>query len=113
MNTAAFNAFCDRKAERYSAVGRQHERYVLNVLLNAVRDKLLDSAILHEPNSIPDTEGRDFTVTRRGVSRSFGITISRASWIEAQVKHPNVRQFYWPVNITPETITRRVLELFQ
>lgn len=94
-----------RKANRYSAYGREQEQRVKQILSDS---GLFDDVILHEAYSEADGAGLDFTVRKGERTASFGITISIRKWHQHKAKHPNVPQFYFPVNVRPETVIRNV-----
>ncbi len=73
--------------------------------------------VLNEPHSEADSEGKDFTVTKmidgEPQTRSFGITISQRSLSESRVRHSDIPQFLFPIETKPETVLRRVNDLFK
>lgn len=108
-----------RKSKRYADVGRIKEIEVEKLLKQAgdINGKLLFSSVKrHEPNSLEDREGKDFTVSiivdDKIISRSFGISISRQSVCESRLKHPQIPQMHLPISIKPDTIVKKVLALF-
>lgn len=106
----------DRRRERYGEIGRKFEGEVADLLQKMQDEKLLLGFVQHEPNSTEDQDGRDFTVTAvlggKETFRSFGVTISLQNWNEAKIKHPDVPQFCFPIGTKPETVRKRILELF-
>ncbi len=109
FTTAKRKAFAERKSNRYSQYGREQERNVLDILKGS---GIFSRVILHEPNSIEDTEGKDFTVWLGDEFRSFGITISCKCWKEAREKHPDIPQMLIPLGITPQRVIDKVHSLF-
>lgn len=107
----------NRRGERYSGIGRKFEGEVGDLLQKLQDEKLIAGFIRHPPNSPEDSEGRDFTVTAmiggKEARRSFGVTISLKSWQESKILHPDVPQFCFPIGTKPETIRKRILDLFK
>lgn len=99
----------ERRAERFAGYGRQQELSVKQILEDS---KLFDKVILHPPHSASDGQGQDFTVLRGEQFVSFGVTISLKSWNRSKVIYPDIPQFCFPLNAKPETVIRRVAELF-
>lgn len=54
---------------------RQNERWAVRLLELMVQEGSLDRFVHHKKNSVEDKEGKDFTVWKDGVERSFGVTI--------------------------------------
>lgn len=106
----------NRKGLRYARVGREFEVEVARILQKMCEERLLCNFVRHPPRSAEDHDGRDFTVTAlvgaEEKQQSFGVTISYNSWTDAKVKHPYTRQFCFPIGTKPETIRKRILELF-
>jgi len=104
--------FAERKSKRYSALGYQMEDEVERVIRRAVEEGTFASMVHHSPQ----TPSMDFTVMKmmNGVeeSRSFGMTISLKVWAERR-NRGGAPQFCFPIGTKPETIIRRVLELFK
>ncbi len=104
--------FAERKSKRYSELGYQMEDEVERVISRAIEEDIFASVAHHSPQ----TPSMDFTVTKmvNGVkkSRSFGMTISLKVWSERR-NRPGSPQFCFPIGTKPETIIRRVLELFE
>ena len=111
-NKQAIRDFANRKSQRYAKLGYQMEDEVERVLRQAVEDGTFTSVVHHPPNM----PYKDFTVTKTadGVeeSRSFGITISQKVWSQRRNRGVET-QFCFPIGTKPETVIRRVLELFQ
>ena len=107
----------ERRGDRYAEIGRRFETEVAGYLQKMQDEKLILGFVHHAPHSKEDGDGRDFTVTglveRKPAERSFGVTISLASWNRSKVLHPDVPQFCFPIGTKPETIRARVLELFK
>lgn len=108
-----------RRSARWSHIGRQFEREVLQLLReahDADDAPIFTKVTLHRPYSGADYAGKDFTVVRTidGQSKqcSFGVTISQRRNRDAGMLHPNVPQFCFPIGTKPETIIARVLALF-
>lgn len=99
----------DRRSLRKSKFGRSFEKMIYQILLSSNK---FDEVIYHEPNSKEDQNGKDFSVKINNDIRSFGITISHNSWVNSKLIHPDTPQFYFPVETKPETIVKKVLELF-
>lgn len=76
----------------------------------------ISSYIAHAANSAERNEGKHFTVTKRdGESMcdySFGVTPSLHLWQQAKLKYPKVPQLCVLLNMKPETIREKILELF-
>jgi len=108
-NTKRFTEYAARKSVRYSRVGRQREADIEKIL---VASGQFNTVRRHEPHSNADCDGKDFTVWRGDAQRSFGVTISSHCWHDAELKHPQVPQFWFPLNTKPETIIARVTALF-
>ena len=115
-NKAMFKKLCNRKSQRFAALGRKLEKEVAELLEKMQESGLIESFVYNKPFSEADCQGKDFTVRLsigdEVVERSFGVTISYKSWGDSKVKHPDVRQFCFPIGTKPETIQKRVLELF-
>lgn len=105
-----------RKGERMAKQGRLLEEEVAALLEKMREEKLIIGFIAHAPNSPEDTAGRDFTVeasvSGTTAARSFGVTISLKRWNESKIRH-DVPQFCFPLGTKPETIRKRILELFE
>ncbi|MFA6492902.1 MAG: hypothetical protein WCV58_02095 [Patescibacteria group bacterium] len=118
FNKAARIAFGNRKAERYSKVGRDMEARVYQVLNQALKNgqPCFSKVIYHEPNGIMDRDGADFTVIKIADeaihSISFGISISRKHCEESKLKHSDRLQMHFPINIKDSTIVEKVEKLF-
>jgi hypothetical protein len=98
-------------------LGLELEKRVAWILRDLVADKKISVFKAHPHYSEEDQHGKDFTVEKqvdgKMVSRSFGVTISRRSWIEARLRHQGVPQFCFPIGVKPETIEKRILGLFK
>lgn len=115
-NTADFNAWCNRRGERRSALGRSFE-IAVEAVLNGLKDRgLVADFVRNQPNSKEDSMGKDFTVRKmvngQMLERSFGVTISQKSWQVAKHRYINVPQFLFPIGTNPSTIESRILGLF-
>jgi len=116
-NKKAFLDFRSRASERGATRGRDLEKEVEKILSKMEAEGKLSSVVYHSPNSLPDSEGKDFTVgqTNEGgeeLFRSFGVTVSMRRWGRSKVLHRDVPQLCFPPGTKPETIQKRVLELF-
>ena len=104
--------FAKRRNERRSVLGYQMENEAEKVLRQAVEDGVFTS-VTHHPPTMPY---KDFTVGKmvNGVEefRDFGMTISLKVWSERRNRGGAV-QFCFPIGTKPETVIRRVLELFK
>lgn len=102
-----------RRAPRKALLGREFEKVVASYLeeLQAVGE--IDSYSATTPNSEEDRAGKDFIV-RRGEEEEvfFGVTTSHKSWKVAKLRYRDVPQFHFPHNTKPDTVKRRILELF-
>lgn len=76
----------------------------------------ISSYIAHAANSAERRAGKYFTITKTdGESMcdySFGITPSLHQWNQAKLKYPRVPQLCITLDMKPETIRKRILELF-
>lgn len=110
-------AFSDRRAERMAKQGILLEIEVERILSKMkLQGKISDFA--HYPrNSEEDSDGRDFTVIKlvgaQTEERSFGVTISLQSWQLARIRHSDVPQFCFPIGTNPETIEKKISQLFE
>ena len=102
-----------RKAERYSQIGREFEKQVENYLAELQVAGQISSFTRHEPHTMSDRNGKDFTIRQNGDEVSFGVTISHKQWQKARIQHPEVTTFHFPLGTKPETVKKRVLELFE
>ena len=106
----------NRRGARFSAYGRELERKLEEMLARMQEEGTITSFVRHEPNSAEDAAGKDFSIIlgedEGAVTVSFGVTISQKSWDEARGVHPDVPQFWFPLNMKPETMRKRVLSLF-
>ena len=104
--------FAIRRNMWRSELGYQMEDEVERVIRRAVEEGTFASVVHHSPQ----TPSMDFTVTKmvNGVeeSRSFGMTISLKVWSERRNRGGSP-QFCFPIGTKPETIIRRVSELFK
>jgi hypothetical protein len=114
ITSARYEAYLHRRSERYAIVGRENEHEIERILKASGTFSYVER---HEPDSRADSEGKDFTVrmVAKGVERevSFGVTISHRRWSESRMVHPDVPQIHTPIGMMPETIVRRVVELFR
>ena len=105
-----------RKSQRMADAGRAFEEEVAGILERMLEEKLISGFVAHAPHSSEDAQGRDFTVTSiaggKTVERSFGVTISLKRWQRSKILHPDVPQFCFPLGTKPETVRKRILELF-
>ena len=103
----------NRRSKRYGGIGIERENYIADILTKS--GKFLE-VVHHKKYSWFDLNGKDFTCKKiiddRCVSISFGVTISRRSWKNAKMKHPEVIQIHFPINTKPETIIKRIDSLF-
>jgi len=106
----------DRISTRRSKWGRMMELRVSDILKKMVEEGVLESSVYNEPNSAEDADGKDFTVRKKidgkMEERSFGITISQKNLFDSQTKHPDVSQWWLPINTNDSTIEHKVLSLF-
>lgn len=94
--------------------GRALENRICLILEEAVRSGRIDSFKYHAPHSPEDKRGKDFTVTRDGVSHSFGVTTSNRAWKRSYAKYgPKLRIFHFSSDVTDEAILRQILSLFE
>ncbi len=104
--------FAERKSKRYSELGYQMEDEVERVIRRAIEEGTFASVVHHSSQ----TPSMDFTVTKMvnelEESRSFGMTISLKVWSERRNRLGSP-QFCFPIGTRPETVIRRVLELFK
>lgn len=111
-------AFCNRRAERYSKLGREQEQNIYKILAEAqLNDSpIFSSVVQHEPNGPEDKQGKDLTVGKmingQEELRSFGITISIKQFHKKSGAGQTVPQFCFPIGIKPETVIKKVLGLF-
>lgn len=108
----------DRRSRRKAELGKVFENSVMVSLLEKMKeDRLISDFIHHSPNSAFDRAGKDFTVFQSGdpepIARSFGVTTSFKSQKESLIKHPGVPQFFFPPETKPETMQKRILNLFK
>ena len=105
-----------RRSERFGRYGRDFEEAMVGHLTKMQEAGDIDDFLSHAPNSSEDCEGKDFMVAKAvdGIRREihFGVTISFHSWNESKVRHPKVPQLCFPIATKPETIRKRILELF-
>jgi len=105
-----------RKSMRRSIIGRQQEKNVLDILEKAKERGEFIKVEFHTPNGADDRSGKDFTVVKlvgeEKLYRSFGITISHRRNGHSKLIHPEVPQFWFPIEIKPETIIKTINELF-
>ncbi len=117
MNTAGFKAFKDRRSQRMASIGIALEDEVSKILLDMREKSLIADFKSHKHNSNEDMEGKDFTVTKiinnSEVIRSFGVTISIRCWHRSKMRHNEIPQFCFPIGTKPETMQKRILELFK
>lgn len=106
-----------RRSERYGEIGRKFESEVADLLQKLQDEKLIAAFVAHPPDSPEDRQGRDFTVAveigGKTVEKSFGVTISLQRWNHSKILHPDVPQFCFPIGTKPETIRKRIFELFE
>lgn len=108
--------FLERKSSRYSLVGRQQEKTILEILEKAKERGEFIQVEFHRPFSADDLNGKDFTVVKvingKEVSKSFGVTISSRRRNYSRLKHPYTPQFLFPLATKPETIIKAINKLF-
>ena len=101
---------------RMALVGESLEEQVEQILWGMKEAGEIAHFEHHEKNSPEDQDGKDFTVMQlvgeAVVAKSFGVTISHRSQIEAKVRHHLTPQFWLPIGIKPETIRGKILALF-
>ena len=106
----------DRHGERRAALGRALETEIESLLADMKDKGELSVFTRFAPHSVEDGQGKDFMVGKEGedgvVRRFFGVTISLHSWNEVKCRHPEVPQLCFPIGTKPETMRRRILELF-
>ncbi len=101
------------KTERGSNTGRFFEDVMERVLEDLRTKGEIDDFERHAPFSEPDMMGIDFSVTKDGVTCHFGMTISHKSWLGDRLTYLGIPQFWIPKNMKPDSMARRVLELFR
>lgn len=110
-------AFSVRKSDRYSEHGRQQERNVQTLLEKMKTEEKIVDWEYFEPHSKEDSEGKDFSVTNvvDGEQKTifFGITISPNKMQIVELKYPTIPQMHFPLNMTPERMEYRILQLFE
>ncbi|HNZ84131.1 MAG TPA: hypothetical protein PLA41_02990 [Candidatus Pacearchaeota archaeon] len=103
----------NRRRERYGEIGIQREDFIADILEKSGK---FIKVVHHKKYSWSDLHGKDFTcykiIDDKCVSISFGVTISRRSWMKARIRHPKITQIHFPINTKPETIIKRVDSLF-
>jgi len=101
----------NRKSERYSEIGRQFENEFEQLLISWVEAGYFDG---YERRT--DREGEDFLVYKKineeMLEKSFGITISQRKVVKDRVRHRHIPQFCFPIGTKPDTMLKRVSELF-
>lgn len=107
-----------RRMARYSEIGRKFEQEEMRRILQKMVEKgMLTEFEIYPPNSQEDKGGKDLRVSKwigaAKMDRYCGVTISIKSWHEARFKHQDIPQFCFPIGTKPETIERRILELFK
>lgn len=116
MSQKRFQVLTSNRANRWAQIGKDFEEQVAELMVQMVVEGSIHGFTHHEPNSVEDCEGKDFTVYRLSggelTDRSFGVTISRHSRANAMVKHPVIPQFWWRIDTKPTTMEKRILELF-
>jgi len=117
-NQKDFRAYCARRSDRMSKLGRDLENEVERILMRMWwEDRSICGFNRHPANSFEDFQGKDFSVTQETggeeTVRHFGVTISTRSWRDAKLRHPEVPQLHFPIGTNPKTIEKRILELFQ
>jgi hypothetical protein len=114
-NRNAIREFGKRCSARGAARGRELETEIETLLARMCEDGLITSFERHRPNSVEDSHGKDFTISKETPegtkSASFGITISAKSRAEARMRHRSVPQMHFPPEIKPETIRKKILAL--
>ncbi|HXV26690.1 MAG TPA: hypothetical protein VD862_01545 [Candidatus Paceibacterota bacterium] len=110
MNLKRYEEFKKRRSARGQLLGRQTEEWVAGLLEQAVEDGRLMGVEHHEQG----TPKIDFTVWKlvggKVERRSFGVTISQRKY--KYRKNGGTPEFCFPPGTKPETVFRRVLELF-
>ena len=92
--------------------GRHIEKKVRSVLERMTKDKLIDGFVYHKPNSQEDQEGRDFTVVKGGLERSFDVTGSINSKREKSRKDRPYPSVYIHSRIAEAELSVWILQLF-
>lgn len=105
-----------RRAKRVAQRGVCLEDEIERLLRSMQERGLIACFTRHEHNSLSDRCGKDFTVRKlvgdHRMERSFGVTISSKSQNRARVLHYDIPQWWLPVGTKPETVERKILELF-
>lgn len=116
MRDKAFERLRARRNQRFSDYGRDFEQEMCKFLEKLKEAGDITDFLYHEPHSESDRAGKDFTVAKLvnevRQEHSFGVTISLQRWPISKACHPNVPQFCFPIGTKPETIKKRILELF-
>ena len=115
--TEKFQDYEARKSERYAKRGKEFEETVATLLSKMAGDEKISGFTHNQANSHEDQQGKDFIVWVKKendevTTRSFGVTISFRSWNDSRLRHQNVPQFFFPLETKPETIEKKILELF-
>jgi hypothetical protein len=99
---------------RRSALGRNFESSDMVAVLESMKVRgRITRYVRNDPNSVADSNGKDFTVWVDEVEKSFGVTISRTSWNVSRRRYRDVAQFLFPIGTSSETIEERILSLFR
>lgn len=112
-NTKDFKAYQARRSNRVAARGRELEGRIEKILQRMKTEGKIDDFIMHPPYSKEDHEGADASTIKKGVRKSFGVTISMRSWARSKKLHPDRPQFCFPLETKEETIERRILKLHE
>jgi len=115
-NKRDLEEYLKRKSARYAKVGVELEDEI-EELLQKMQDEGVIADFEHfTKNSKEDHSGKDFRARKEingvNVDRFFGVTISLRSWPRAKALHPKTPQFCFPIGAKPETMRKRILELF-
>lgn len=118
MTTRHRKEFHQRRSDRYAEVGRKFEQEEMRRILEKAQERgVFTSFAIFDPNSEEDRDGKDIRIDRvvngEVVTRYCGVTISLRCMQNAQLRHPNVPQFCFPIGTKPETIEKRLRSLFQ
>lgn len=115
-NSRDFEAFNQRRSERYARLGRELEVRITAILQEMKEGAEIDDFISFSPHSPEDLEGKDFCVIKdingKRVEKCFGVTISQRRLHLSKTIHSSVPQFCFPLVTSKHTMKRRIMELF-
>lgn len=116
-STKKHQDFSDRRALRYSKLGRITEVRVEKLLTKKKEMEELIDFERYETNSSEDSDGHDFWVSAlidgEVISASFGTTISMRCQQKHQMKHPNVPSILIPPEMNDERIWYRIIQILK